>query len=152
LPGSCCSTDSSGGSRSTGVRGAWKFATFAIGLAWLLWGATFWSYPDWDYGVSLLMAGSTYLSADWAVAALLERKYRRWPAAVLFAWWCVDGSYLAYWSAVNPSVMIREGQWAMSLCLFLLCGLIWRIDPRVVLTTVRTRCDGSRPDRTSAGQ
>lgn len=116
---------------------AWKFATFVIGLAWLLWGATFWSYPDWDHCVSVLMAGSTYLTAEWAVSAWIERRYSRWPAAVLLAWWCVDGSYLAYWSVVNPSVMIREGQWAMSLCLFLLCGFIWRIDPTKVLAELR---------------
>lgn len=134
--------------------GAWKLVTFAIGLAWLLWGAAFWSYPDWDYGVSLLMAGSTYLSAEWAVAALMERRYRRWPAVILIAWWCVDGSYLAYWSVVDPSVMIREGQWAMSLCLFLLCGFIWRIDMAVVLAELRTRwyaCrqlrSGSKPNK-----
>ncbi|TWO63637.1 hypothetical protein FN976_28460 [Caenimonas sedimenti] len=69
----------------------------------------------------------------------MERKYRRWPAAVLLAWWCVDGSYLAYWSVVNPTVMIREGQWAMSLCLFLLCGFVWRIKPDAVLAEVRER-------------
>lgn len=111
---------------------AWKPATFAIGLAWLLWGAAYLDYPDWDYGLSLLMAGSTYLSAQWAVSVWMERRYRHWPAAALLAWWCVDGSYWLYWSLFNPAVMIREGQWPMSLCLFLLCGFIWRLDPLAV--------------------
>lgn len=103
-----------------------KPASFAVGLGWLLWGATFWSYPDWDYGVSLIMAFSTYFSSEWAVSSIMERRYKLWPAAILAAWWCVDGSYWAYWSQVRPDVMIREGQWPMSLCLFLLTGFIWR--------------------------
>jgi len=103
-----------------------KPVTFAVGLGWLLWGAAFFGYPDWDYGVSLLMAISTYLSAEWVVGTVMDRQYKLWPAAAVLAWWCVDGSYWAYWSLVRPEVMIREGQWAMSLCLFLLCGFIWR--------------------------
>jgi hypothetical protein len=110
----------------------WKNATFAAGLAWLLWGATFWAYPDWDYGVSIVMAGSTYLTADWFIRVIKHRCYALWPLAALAAWWCVDGSYWAYWSLVNPEVMIREGQWAMSLCLYLLCGFIWSQDPRTI--------------------
>jgi hypothetical protein len=42
----------------------WKNGTFAIGLGWLLWGALFLDYPDWDIGLSLLMAASTYVTAD----------------------------------------------------------------------------------------
>lgn len=104
----------------------WKAATFAIGLAWLIWGALFFGYPDWDIPVSLLMAFSTLLLAEWSVTALMERRYAAWPAVAVAAWWCVDGSYWLYWSAVQPEVAIREGQWPMSLCLFLLCGFIWR--------------------------
>ena len=103
-----------------------KPATFAVGLGWLLWGAAFFGYPDWDFGVSVVMAVSTYLCAEWVVGTLMDRRYKLWPAAALAAWWCVDGSYWAYWSLVRPEVMIREGQWPMSLCLFLLCGFIWR--------------------------
>ena len=33
--------------------------------------------------------------------------------------------YWAYWSVVRPEVMIREGQWLASLCLYALCGVIW---------------------------
>lgn len=102
-----------------------KLLTFLAGLGWLLYGALFFDYPDWDVGVSLLMAGSTYLCAAWCWRAWVQLQWRLWPAAFLAAWWCVDGSYWAYWSLVNPAVMIREGQWAMSLCLFLLCGFVW---------------------------
>lgn len=117
----------------------WKAATFSVGFGWLLWGAAFFDYPDWDYGLSVLMAGSTYFCADWVVSVAIERRYRHWPIAALLAWWCVDGSYWAYWSLMRPEVMIREGQWPMSLCLFLLCGFIWRIEPRAVSGLLRAR-------------
>ena len=115
-----------------------KNLTFAIGLSWLLYGAVFFDYPDWDIPVSILMACSTYLCADWVWQNLRTPKH--WPLAALLTWWCVDGSYSVYWSLVDPSVMIREGQWPMSLCLFLLCGAIWTAAP----TLARFR-DNLRP-------
>jgi hypothetical protein len=42
----------------------WKNGTFAIGFGRLLWRAVFLEYPDWDIGLSLLVAASTYLTAD----------------------------------------------------------------------------------------
>src|SRR5690606_20922093 len=100
----------------------WKNGTFAVGLGWLLWGAVFFGYPDWDVGLSLLMAGSTWLTADRVVDAITGKRWSRWPLAIVASWWCVDGSYWLYWSIVRPEVMIREGQWLTSLCLYLLCG------------------------------
>ena len=115
----------------------WKRSTFAIGLGWLLWGALFFDYPDWDVGLSLLMASFTYMTADWAVITMMQRRFTQWPLAIVSAWWCVDGSYWLYWTLVRPEVMIREGQWATSLCLYLLCGFIWQIDPAHVLRRLR---------------
>lgn len=117
----------------------WKNITFAIGLGWLLWGALFFDYPDWDVGLSLLMAGSTYLTADRVVAAFMERRFALWPLALIATWWCVDGSYWLYWSLVQPEVMIRDGQWPMSLCLYLLCGFIWRLDPVEIYRHLRVK-------------
>lgn len=108
---------------------AWKNWTFLAGLGWLIWGALFFDYPDWDIGISLTMALYTYACAQWCVSAFMERRYIDWPLAVVLTWWCVDGSYWIYWELVNPAVSIREGQWPMSLCLFFLCGLIWRLGP-----------------------
>lgn len=108
-----------------------KNITFSIGLAWLVYGALFFNYPDWDIGVSLVMAFSTYFCADWVWVALRDRRYAAWPVAAATTWWCVDGSYSVYWHIVNPQVMIREGQWPMSLCLFLLCGAVWTIAPNL---------------------
>lgn len=103
-----------------------KNLTFAMGLGFLIYGALFLAYPDWDIGVSLLMAGITYFTADWVVDVIRRRDYPKWPLAVFYTWLAVDGSYWAYWSVVRPEVMIREGQWLASLCMYLLCGVIWQ--------------------------
>lgn len=103
----------------------WKNFTFLIGLAWLLYGALFFDYPDWDIPVSLLMAGSTYLTADRFIQAIKEKR----PLGALLwsigAWWAIDGVYWVYWTLADASVAIRAAQWPMSACLYLLCGLVW---------------------------
>ena len=111
----------------------WKNATFLVGFSWLIYGALFLDYPDWDIGVSIVMAVSTYFSAD-VVWRLLITKFKGsgvfgFTWATFFTWFSVDGSYWMYWTIINPSVMIREGQWPMSLCLFLLCGATWSLVP-----------------------
>jgi hypothetical protein len=131
---------------------AWKLGTFAIGLVWLLYGAAFFDYPDWDYGVSLLMALSTLLTAEWVVSTWMDRGRKRLSLrfvllASLAIWWAVDGSYTLYWSLVNPDVMIREGQWPMSLCLYLLAGFTWRADPSAVLALLRRLASRPSLDR-----
>jgi hypothetical protein len=109
-----------------------------MGLGWLLYGATFFGYADWDIGVSIVMACSTYLTAEWVWKE--GYKPRNWVLAVLFTWWCVDGSYWLYWSLVDPSVMLREVQWEMSLCLYLLSGFVWSVaeDLQVCLYTMKS--------------
>ena len=106
----------------------WKLGTFILGLSWLFWGALTFDYPDWDVKLSLLMAGSTYLSAEQFIQST---KRPSWALVgwVVAAWRSIDGSYWLYWSLVDSSVMIREGQWLMSACLYLLCGLIWAAWP-----------------------
>lgn len=116
---------------------AWKPVTFAIGLGWLVWGALFLGYPDWDFRLSLLMASCTYLTADWFVSVVKQRRYPLWPLALLACWFSVDGVYWLYWSLVRPEVMIREGQWPMSLCLYLLCGIFWTVRPASVIAAIR---------------
>jgi hypothetical protein len=110
---------------------AWKNVTFAFGLGWLLYGAVKYGYRDWDIPLSLLMALSTYLTADRLVLAIFARQWRKVPLLAIGAWWAVDGSYWAYWSLVDPSVMIRGGQWPVSLILYLACGIGWAaVQPR----------------------
>ncbi len=102
-----------------------KNITFALGMAFLLIGALTFHIPDWDIGVSLVMAGVTYCTADWVVGVLRRSEYLRWPLALFFTWFAVDGSYTIYWSLVNPDAMMRGAQWLPSLCFYLLCGVIW---------------------------
>lgn len=104
-----------------------KNTTFAAGLAFLIYGALFLDIPDWDIGVSLVMAFCTYCTADWVIKAFRECRYKHWPLAVFFVWFSVDGSYFAYWSLVNEDVMVRAAQWLPLLMMYLLCWMIWNL-------------------------
>ena len=42
----------------------WKALSFAIGMAWLLYGALTYGIADWDVGISIAMGGLTYLLAS----------------------------------------------------------------------------------------
>lgn len=104
-----------------------KNVTFAIGLAWLLWGAAQYELRDWDIGVSLLMAGLTYATADWVVGVVWRLEYRHWLKAAFLTWFSVSGSYTMYWLLMgHPDYMVGY-QWVASLCFYLLCGVIWSI-------------------------
>lgn len=102
-----------------------KNLTFAIGFSWLIYGALFFGYQDWDIGVSLMMAISTYLTADWVIGVIRRLEYRQWFKAAFLTWFSVQGSYAAYWLLVGQPERMLEGQWVTSLCLYLLCGVIW---------------------------
>jgi hypothetical protein len=103
----------------------WKNFTYLIGLAWLIYGAMYFDYMDWDINISLLMSLCTYLSADHFIRAIKTKSYPKIALWSIAAWWSIDGVYWLYWSLVEKTAMIREGQWAMSACLYLLCGMIW---------------------------
>ena len=103
----------------------WKNITFVLGLSSLIIGATYLDFPDWDIPVSLLMAGFTYLTADHFIRAIKTKSYTKVALWSVGAWWSIDGVYWLYWSLVDKTVMIREGQWLASLCLYLLCGMVW---------------------------
>lgn len=113
----------------------WKPLTFLMGLSWLVWGAAFLHYPDWDLNLSVLMAGCTYLTAEQFIASwenAVKQKRPSWSLCgwCFGAWVSIDGVYWLYWSLVDIRVAIREGQWPMSACLYLLCGMLWHsFDP-----------------------
>ena len=113
----------------------WKPLTFLVGLSWLLWGALFFHYDDWDIGISILMAGCTYLTAEQFIASwkkAIKEKRLSWALIgwCFCAWASIDGVYWLYWSLVDSRVAIRTGQWPMSACLYLLCGFVWHsFDP-----------------------
>ena len=102
-----------------------KNITFAVGLSWLLYGALTYQIVDWDVGVSLLMAGFTYVSADWVVGVVRRLEYRHWLKAAFIAWFSVSGCYTAYWLLRGHPERMVQGQWMTSLCLYLMCGVIW---------------------------
>lgn len=102
-----------------------KGLTFGGGFALLLYGALFLDYPDWDIGLSIVMSTTTLATAEWSAMVVWTRQWRWMPLAAFWSWLSVDGVYWAYWSVVKPEVMIREGQWLASLCLYALCGVIW---------------------------
>lgn len=122
-------------------RRPWKLFSFTLGLGWLLWGALTFDISDWDVGVSLLMAGFTYLLAPAAARVVMHRDWRQLPLAVLAWWWSVDGVYMAWHLAVG-NVTYREANFYASTCLFWLCGFIWL--PRAALRQLLTR-PGSVP-------
>ena len=113
----------------------WKSITFTIGLFLLLVGATIWDYPDWDYFISIIMAIFTYLTATYVFDVLVLRQYTKWPLAIFFTWWTVDGCYVVYWFLVNPSTLdlMRGANAPASLSLFLTCGLIWSKEVKHIL-------------------
>lgn len=114
----------------------WKNITFLIGLFSLILGGIFLDYPDWDIALSFLMAGCTYLTADKFITSIKEKSYLMVALFSVGVWVSIDGIYWLYWSLVNTSVMIREGQWLASLCLYLLCGLIWTAFPSGISPTI----------------
>ena len=61
----------------------WKLATLAIGVALLIVGAFYYQAPDWDIGISLIMAALAYLTAPWSMRVMVERQWRRWPLMLL---------------------------------------------------------------------
>lgn len=115
----------------------WKNFTFLLGLSWLIYGALCLNLPDWDIKVSLLMAGATYLTADRFIRAIKTKSYSKVALLSVGAWWSIDGVYWLYWSLVDSSVMLRDEQWPTSLCLYLLCGLVWILfDPEKLPTNL----------------
>jgi hypothetical protein len=105
----------------------WKLATLAIGVALLIVGAFYYQAPDWDIGISLIMAALAYLTAPWSMRVMVQRQWRRWPLMLFLTWFGVDGCYWLYWSWKNPAALelMREADAPASLSLYWMCGLVW---------------------------
>lgn len=90
--------------------------------------------PDWDIGISLVMASFTFLTAEWTLRVFMERNWKLMLPAVLAAWWAADGCYIAYWSIVNPKALDMRGvALPVNVLLYLLCAVIWTALGRVDL-------------------
>ena len=105
----------------------WKLAALAVGIGLLLLGAVFTPAPDWDAGVSFLMAACTYATAPCTLRTLLERRWRQLPLALLCTWIAVDGCYALYWHFRDPQALalMRSANAPASLALYGMCGLVW---------------------------
>ena len=109
----------------------WKLVTFAIGMAWLIYGALNYNIGDWDIGISLIMGTLAYVCAPWSVGVILTSirdRSRLWPlwvlAALLPAWFTVDGSYVLYHSAMGNQMLRAENFWTSSVFYFM-AGCLW---------------------------
>lgn len=128
------------------LRRPWKLATLGIGLLWLLFGALCYHISDWDVGISLIMAGLTYLCAPWSVTTLytaLRFRPQAWLlrllGALVPAIFTVDSVYWLYHTALGNR-MIRWENFKVSMALYFICGLLWcyRGSLREMLREART--------------
>jgi len=105
----------------------WKLLSLGIGLLLLIVGSFIEVAPDWDIPICFIMAGFTYLTASASLHILIERRWRQFPLMLLYTWFSVDGCYAIYWSIKDPQALalMRSANFGASLCLYLMCGLIW---------------------------
>ena len=104
----------------------WKLSSFFCGVALLLVGARWSGLPDWDGGVSVLMAVPTYFTAAPSLRVVLERRWNQLPTALFWCWFCVDGTYALYWRFADPAALaFRPANAFASLSLYVACGLVW---------------------------
>lgn len=108
----------------------WKLVTLALGIALLIFGAWYESLPDWDAGLSILMAVLTYLTAPYVCRSIVTLDWRKWPPAALLAWVTIDGSYVMYCEAMHY-VYVREANIWASIPLYFMPGIVWMWDGSV---------------------
>ena len=80
----------------------WKLVTLILGTTLLILGSFYYTAPDWDIPISIIMAIFTYIFAPWSIRVLLERRWRLLPLVFFFTWFSVDGCYAIYWHFKNP--------------------------------------------------
>jgi hypothetical protein len=105
----------------------WKLFTLAVGITLLIAGSFYYDLPDWNIPISLIMAAFAYFTAPWSLRAIVERRWRLWPAMLFITWFSVDGCYAIYWHFKNPAAlaMMRGVNFPASLSLYGICGIIW---------------------------
>jgi hypothetical protein len=113
----------------------------------LLVGARWSGLPDWDVGVSVLMAVPSYFTAAPSLRVILERRWNQLPLALFWCWFCVDGTYALYWRFADPAALAFRPENAFaSLSLYVACGLIW-LHRGSLKQLVQTIATASRPRR-----
>lgn len=102
----------------------WKLVTLLIGIVLLVIGAFYYNAPDWDIGISIIMALCTYVTAPWTIRCIMNRK--NLLAALAAAWFSIDGCYWIYWSVMNPDALtMRDANAACSTFLYFMMGMFW---------------------------
>lgn len=104
----------------------WRLFTLYLGTATLYYGAG--QAPDWDVGISLLMAATTYL-----LMPLFDqwiRQPRTWLPAFLAGDFAVNGVYSLYWGWKDPAALhMIWANYPASWALFLMCWVVWSLVP-----------------------
>lgn len=83
----------------------WKPFSLLCGIVLLLLGARCSGLPDWDLSISLVMAVPAHFTAPCCLRVLLERRWKQIPQALLRSWFCIGGTYTAYWYLVDPAAL-----------------------------------------------
>ncbi|WP_373973718.1 hypothetical protein NT239_08610 [Chitinibacter sp. SCUT-21] len=106
----------------------WRIVTLMFGLALLVLGADWYHFPDWDYGISVLMALATYALMPRFQACIVRRDRLQ---AVLIVVFCVDTTYTAYLQANDMTLALRGVNFGASASLFAFCWLVWCVLPQL---------------------
>ena len=107
----------------------WRLFTLFIGISMLYYGAMTEGAPDWDLGVSFLMAVTTYLLMPAFEAAI---RTRNWVSAAAIATVCSDTTYSMYWDYFGNCAASQMVNYPASLSLFLSCWVVWSLAPEVI--------------------
>ena len=123
----------------------WKLTTLALGITFLVAVALYLRLPDWDPGISLLMALLAYLFAPASIRslqhALKSPAPQRWASLLLsafLAWLVIDAAYLAYCALVGHPTM-RWENFIISGTLYAAAGLLWAQDLPLIALLNRIR-------------
>lgn len=103
----------------------WKLVTLGTGICLLCFGAIFEALPDWDIGISFIMAMMTFLTAPWACEVIMGLRWKSLPLAAFFAWATIDGSYWLYNELIGNTVYLRDANAMCSTALYFICGVLW---------------------------
>lgn len=105
----------------------WKLIALAIGIGILIVGSVYEDLPDWDIGISIIMAGLTFLTAPYVCLVIRNASFCHLPLAMFLAWFSIDGSYWLY-NSLMGNIMVRDANFYCSAPLYFICGLLWSLD------------------------
>jgi hypothetical protein len=111
----------------------WKVATAAIATTLFVVAAPYTGDPTWDYADALFMSAATFVTAPWAVGALVRALRKRLPRRQAFVAACT-WLFSASWS-YDAYLFVRDGRypptwWAnliVSSFLYVAAGTLWSL-------------------------